>query len=114
MIRRPPRSTLFPYTTLFRSHGGAKNIAIHRSHAVHAPVFGVGLNQGVDVVAAILGHAEYIFGEALDFAFDFAATFPKRSADIIGGLLAQISLKQHLQIQFAEFAAAVLPANQSY
>src|SRR3712207_8726831 len=23
MIRRPPRSTLFPYTTLFRSHGSA-------------------------------------------------------------------------------------------
>src|SRR2546426_8341676 len=23
MIRRPPRSTLFPYTTLFRSHVGA-------------------------------------------------------------------------------------------
>src|SRR5690349_22547490 len=23
MIRRPPRSTLFPYTTLFRSNGGA-------------------------------------------------------------------------------------------
>src|SRR3712207_9358891 len=24
MIRRPPRSTLFPYTTLFRSHGTGK------------------------------------------------------------------------------------------
>src|SRR3712207_8863865 len=24
MIRRPPRSTLFPYTTLFRSHLGAR------------------------------------------------------------------------------------------
>src|SRR5258708_27773985 len=24
MIRRPPRSTLFPYTTLFRSHGTAR------------------------------------------------------------------------------------------
>src|SRR5256885_3328707 len=24
MIRRPPRSTLFPYTTLFRSHPGAR------------------------------------------------------------------------------------------
>src|SRR5437660_9697426 len=23
MVRRPPRSTLFPYTTLFRSSGGA-------------------------------------------------------------------------------------------
>src|SRR3989441_9379602 len=29
MIRRPPRSTLFPYTTLFRSHGegGALRVA---------------------------------------------------------------------------------------
>src|SRR3989440_7661841 len=24
MIRRPPRSTLFPYTTLFRSHGAVE------------------------------------------------------------------------------------------
>src|SRR2546422_5988548 len=27
MIRRPPRSTLFPYTTLFRSNGRARNAA---------------------------------------------------------------------------------------
>src|SRR5258707_7047838 len=27
MIRRPPRSTLFPYTTLFRSHS-----QVHRQH----------------------------------------------------------------------------------
>src|SRR5258708_29374342 len=26
MIRRPPRSTLFPYTTLFRSQSGEKGI----------------------------------------------------------------------------------------
>src|SRR2546422_4127655 len=26
MIRRPPRSTLFPYTTLFRSHGAPVHI----------------------------------------------------------------------------------------
>src|SRR3954454_19093188 len=26
MIRRPPRSTLFPYTTLFRSRGGSSSI----------------------------------------------------------------------------------------
>src|SRR6266481_8946693 len=30
MIRRPPRSTLFPYTTLFRSHRGAHNVAAGR------------------------------------------------------------------------------------
>src|SRR2546429_3216766 len=28
MIRRPPRSTLFPYTTLFRSHGVDDDIAL--------------------------------------------------------------------------------------
>src|SRR2546422_11341218 len=27
MIRRPPRSTLFPYTTLFRSHIPARRVA---------------------------------------------------------------------------------------
>src|SRR3712207_7600168 len=33
MIRRPPRSTLFPYTTLFRSSSGAGIVsASHRSH----------------------------------------------------------------------------------
>src|SRR5687768_18260771 len=30
MIRRPPRSTLFPYTTLFRSRRGWRPIAIDR------------------------------------------------------------------------------------
>src|SRR2546422_5650431 len=32
MIRRPPRSTLFPYTTLFRS-AGVERINLHHGHA---------------------------------------------------------------------------------
>src|SRR5438105_11420191 len=28
MIRRPPRSTLFPYTTLFRSHVGSGKLLV--------------------------------------------------------------------------------------
>src|SRR2546427_798866 len=28
MIRRPPRSTLFPYTTLFRSHNASHNVVV--------------------------------------------------------------------------------------
>src|SRR3712207_9533880 len=31
MIRRPPRSTLFPYTTLFRSHGATRDLGISLS-----------------------------------------------------------------------------------
>src|SRR3712207_8910699 len=33
MIRRPPRSTLFPYTTLFRSDSGAGRRSGFHSHA---------------------------------------------------------------------------------
>src|SRR3712207_7781296 len=31
MIRRPPRSTLFPYTTLFRSNPKAKNEGLYEA-----------------------------------------------------------------------------------
>src|SRR3712207_7910732 len=34
MIRRPPRSTLFPYPTLFRSHRGRPDLH-HRLHDQH-------------------------------------------------------------------------------
>src|SRR2546430_6519046 len=39
MIRRPPRSTLFPYTTLFRSRGEprARGTPRSRSRTRHAP-----------------------------------------------------------------------------
>src|SRR2546427_9275491 len=36
MIRRPPRSTLFPYTTLFRSRSGNRSCERHpREHLRH-------------------------------------------------------------------------------
>src|SRR5687768_17683887 len=51
MIRRPPRSTLFPYTTLFRSHRGK---AVADAHARAAAEGQVG----------ILGHQLLVlFGE---------------------------------------------------
>src|SRR6266446_10806332 len=34
MIRQPPRSTLFPYTTLFRSHAVLAHVAHHEPAAV--------------------------------------------------------------------------------
>src|ERR1039458_10191090 len=38
MIGRPPRSTLFPYTTLFRSHRGGQGLYAVRDHLL-PPVF---------------------------------------------------------------------------
>src|SRR5688572_31472110 len=42
MTRRPPRSTLFPYTTLFRSHSRLlrerRPFGWSRAHMQHAPI----------------------------------------------------------------------------
>src|SRR3712207_8284368 len=36
MMRRPPRSTLFPYTTLFRSPGGGRALMVDAGVAAYA------------------------------------------------------------------------------
>src|SRR3712207_7915462 len=43
MIRRPPRSTLFPYTTLFRSD---RHVDVHRRRLVQRHVHRGGLAPG--------------------------------------------------------------------
>src|SRR2546422_3990664 len=48
MIRRPPRSTLFPYTTLFRSERGADLLVRVPFHVVHHEHHPVPLRQIVD------------------------------------------------------------------
>src|SRR2546422_7113684 len=35
MIRRPPRSTLFPYTTLFRSRSALADVHVAQAHGEH-------------------------------------------------------------------------------
>src|SRR3989475_9296764 len=37
MIRRPPRSTLFPYTTLFRSRGVEREVLVLGERQAHRP-----------------------------------------------------------------------------
>src|SRR5260370_38300990 len=59
MIRRPPRSTLFPYTTLFRSESRA---AGHRA-IIAADEAGYSLFDNADIYCG--GEAERILGEVL-------------------------------------------------
>src|SRR3989449_7794670 len=47
MIRRPPRSTLFPYTTLFRSLHARRSTAHHDEREERAPPLGVGFEHRV-------------------------------------------------------------------
>src|SRR3712207_8466856 len=50
MIRRPPRSTLFPYTTLFRSQLAAPFIA-----------FGILFNLGLGVLSRLMPQLQVFF-----------------------------------------------------
>src|SRR2546427_2335093 len=76
MIRRPPRSTLFPYTTLFRSDGAR-------------PAHTILLGAGIPIVEHLCG-----LGDLPDQGFRFFAvpakvkglgSFPVRAFGLIGG-----------------------------
>src|SRR5687768_18232635 len=62
MIRRPPRSTLFPYTTLFRSIQGGKGE--------------VGFTLGDSLAAAVLGSTDAGFKGPLDKVQTIGAIYP--------------------------------------
>src|SRR5258707_2032192 len=51
MIRRPPRSTLFPYTTLFRSRFGEALATFDRALAIDPANIGVLDNRGAALLA---------------------------------------------------------------
>src|SRR3712207_8302042 len=61
MIRRPPRSTLFPYTTLFRSGLGGFGIVV-----VH------GAANGESVVVGLAGHGVDVGRHAVALEHDVA------------------------------------------
>src|SRR2546422_6252982 len=62
MIRRPPRSTLFPYTTLFRSESGMSllpdNEAVYREWRRIVVQYGVSGVQGHDARLAAAMRSE--------------------------------------------------------
>src|SRR3712207_7037478 len=71
MIRRPPRSTLFPYTTLFRSRGVVAGLGLEVAEVVHqrgsdllvAALVGAGGHGRLAVVAVV---AEQVRGGPAD------------------------------------------------
>src|SRR5476649_2995112 len=55
MIRRPPRSTLFPYTTLFRSSQGA-DVRRRRAH----PVLGRAWGRSEEHTSELQSHSDLV------------------------------------------------------
>src|SRR3712207_1079564 len=80
MIRRPPRSTLFPYTTLFRSRtnhlpGNVDLVTYGRPLFAETPMRGVGFGLGFSMVldpaayGVLSSPGDYSWGGAASTAF---------------------------------------------
>src|SRR5689334_23485501 len=67
MLRRPPRSTLFPYTTLFRSAGGRADVDLaHAERAVgelHRRERAGDRRRVLDPGAGVLGVVDHLRSE---------------------------------------------------
>src|SRR2546422_1419950 len=88
MIRRPPRSTLFPYTTLFRSHQASFRCS--GDNRVHA-----------DAVRSVInGHASHEGGNrALACTVRTARTSRKRSEEHTSELQSRLHLVCRLLLE---------------
>src|SRR2546429_4525666 len=90
MIRRPPRSTLFPYTTLFRSSSG--------HIATGPPAAGTALFGLITIIVTLL----YIYSSSVASSFDTVVT----SVGVLFALLDRKSTRlnsSHGYISYAVF-----------
>src|SRR5256885_2106396 len=66
MIRRPPRSTLFPYTTLFRSYSGYRWRLLRDGRRWRSPSFSIAswpaIDSTVDIFTFYVPH-RHVYGE---------------------------------------------------
>src|SRR3712207_9419284 len=73
MIRRPPRSTLFPYTTLFRSKAAKKRNEALDHVLLHGPP-GLGKTTLANIISKeMIGNLKVTSGPAIERAGDLAA-----------------------------------------
>src|SRR5688572_32537152 len=94
MIRRPPRSTLFPYTTLFRSLLGEGFHSVIRDGAVAA----VAIDQRGDIVARL--HAQHAADEnRVRAVIDLLLFLAERSEEHTSELQSQSNLVCRLLLE---------------
>lgn len=86
-------------------NGPTQNVSVDRCHSLHTPMFGMAFDQFIDFGGAFGGNAKNVFREALDISTNVSTLSPENTAHVFRRLLTHIGLKQHLQCEFAGFAA---------
>src|SRR5256885_10886751 len=85
MIRRPPRSTLFPYTTLFRSVGARFEGRVTYHMACH--LRGLGVRDEPERLLRRVGGLELVPLERADECCGFGGSFSVRYPGISGAMV---------------------------
>src|SRR3712207_6947753 len=86
MIRRPPRSTLFPYTTLFRSSGNAAEGVLSASSLVFTPA-----NWNVPQTVTVTGVNDAEYDGPVGYTIVTSATSRDRKSTRLNSSHANIS-----------------------
>src|SRR3712207_7450494 len=81
MIRRPPRSTLFPYTTLFRSNTALGQVQVSLD----------GLNVQLAKIDTMTGHAQNVTANVANLATVVSAAAADRKSTRLNSSHANIS-----------------------
>ena len=94
MIRRPPRSTLFPYTTLFRSSVTFENDSFYHEGVVSnqsiEPETQVAVGTSVDLVVSIgIEPTEFVVPDLVGKSEDNAKLSIKKAGLTLGGITYQ-------------------------
>src|SRR2546422_11658788 len=100
MIRRPPRSTLFPYTTLFRSRSVKVALFSHGTmgRVLEESARAAGLEIGVIITSANVGDAARLLpghSVAVDFSTPAAVPAHVEAAAAAGVPLAEGTTARH-------------------
>src|SRR3989454_12625776 len=93
MIRRPPRSTLFPYTTLFRSYNRELRDFEYSPAKAQALLRGAGFAQGVSEVTWDDGKREPLVFWYMSRSRPYFPN-PKEIAEAMAADLAKVGIKE--------------------
>jgi len=112
MIRRPPRSTLFPYTTLFRSVAGGTLLVSERGGPSALLSLGVTLSLGAAVLFSIRDNLVRWAARGTDVPGFVAATASLVSATVVIGLV--VASRPEARQRVARAAVPFVPSGLVY
>src|SRR3712207_9494896 len=106
MIRRPPRSTLFPYTTLFRSAGLIATWSISTAIAASELELGLPISTFYAVMGISLGLVDFVTAAYLGFGLHLLTGTIVGA--ISGGIAVRVESRKNITNFFSSYKSILM------